>query len=47
MVAYVAKTKEKLRDKTSNKDPRYPEGIKDFEVPQSFILQPEVNNNVN
>ena len=32
MAAYVAQTKEKLRDSTSNKNPNYPEGVKDTEV---------------
>ena len=31
MAAYVAQTKEKLRDSTSNKNPNYPEGVKDTE----------------
>lgn len=32
MASYVAETKQKLRDKTSAKNPSYPEGIKDCEV---------------
>ena len=32
MAAYVAQTKEKLRDSTSNKKSIYPEGVKDAEV---------------
>ena len=38
MAAYVAQTKEKLRDSTSNKNPNYPEGVKDTEVSKAHIL---------
>ena len=39
MAAYVAQTKEKLRDSTSNKNPNYPEGVKDTEVSKAHIFQ--------
>ena len=37
MAAYVAQTKEKLRDSTSNKNPNYPDGVKDAEVCTKFV----------
>ena len=40
MAAYVAQTKEKLRDSTSNKNPNYPEGVKDTEVIKLSIYLP-------
>ena len=39
MAAYVAQTKEKLRDSTSNKNPNYPDGVKDAEVGTQFLAK--------
>ena len=37
MAAYVAQTKEKLRDCTSKKNKKYPDGIKDMEVRKQIL----------